>query len=245
MNLRRRRLVPLALLAAAATALAFARPAPAPAAQASADAPVRVAVVNTVRVFNDLQETRALTAELQAEGKRLADQEKEMVGRIKSFEEQRGNLRADSPQYDQLEEQWTKAVMEHEVWAKSVKARVERNRKRQVRVIYEKIYAAIAEISQQDGYDLVLSDYRPQLTDKDMAGLSFDQLGAFMNQRRVLYASQKVDISQAVLARVDAAYKANPAAGASSGPAGGDAATGSPRLSQPNASTPGARRGNQ
>jgi len=79
--------------------------------------------------------------------------------------------------------------------------------KLQTRRLFEKIEQAVSEVARQRGYDLVLTDRRPELPE-DMDRLSMEQLLSAIQARTVLYAGEKADISNDVLALLDARYRA-------------------------------------
>ena len=90
--------------------------------------------------------------------------------------------------------------------------------------LFDKIVAATTAVAQQKGLDLVLADQRPDLPE-NLGQISVDQLRAILNGRNVLFSSEKVDVTQAVIAELDAKYKAGgggppaPAAGGTPSPA--------------------------
>ena len=67
--------------------------------------------------------------------------------------------------------------------------------------------AQAIEFMEKNRYDLVITDQHPDLPD-DMDKLTLDQLRTLINSRNVLYAGEKVDISNDVLAVLDARYRA-------------------------------------
>jgi Skp family chaperone for outer membrane proteins len=213
-----RALTALSLAAALCCAAVYlASPAPSAAAQAQGQAqsrPIRVAVANTMRIFNELQETKDVEARLLADRQALAAQEKPMQEKLKTLEAEKANFRPDSPQYEQWQSQYLRAANEHKLWAQIEMGELDWKRKRQTRAIYRRIYDAVQQYAEKEGIDLVLSDHQPTLGDKEMASVPFDQMATLMNQRRVLYASKAADISDKIIALMDTRYKQNPAANA-------------------------------
>ena len=84
------------------------------------------------------------------------------------------------------------------------------------------------------------------MTDKDMEQISPENLPTILNQRRVVYVSKAADISDAVIAALDAKYKAGggagvgPGAPAPTGITGGTPGQGSTGPGTANADTAGA-----
>ena len=66
---------------------------------AMASAQAKIGVVNTARIFNEMQETKDLQAKLQQDRERLADEERQKRGHIQALRESRDQFKPDSPQY--------------------------------------------------------------------------------------------------------------------------------------------------
>jgi Skp family chaperone for outer membrane proteins len=167
----------------------------------------RIAVANTARIFSEMQELKDLRAKLQSEQKLLAGASAEKQDKLKAMQAARDTLKTDSPQYQEKNAEWLKAAIEYEAWGKINEADMQRNQKLQMRRLFEKIAQAVAEVAKQKGYDLVLTDQHPDLPD-ELDRISLDQLRNLINSRNVLYAGEKVDISDDVLAFLDARYRA-------------------------------------
>lgn len=233
--------VPKALLALSLTAAVccvaayLADPPPSAAAQAQGqiDRPIRVRVANTLKIFNELQETKDIEARLIAERQALAAEEKPMKEKVDKLEAEKGNFRPDSPQFEQWQDRLLRAESEHKLWAQVQMRDLDWKRKRQTRAVYRKIYDAIQQYSEKNGIDLVLSDHQPTLGDKEMAAVPYEQMANLMNSRRVLYTSKAADISDQIIALMDTQYKMNAggggAVGGNPGPGQGGPRTGTNR----------------
>lgn len=173
----------------------------------AADA-TRIAVANTAHIFSEMQELKDLRAKLQSEQKLLAGVSNEKQDKLKAMKAARDALKADSPQYQDKNAELLKAAIEYESWGKINEADVQRNQKLQMRRLFEKIEQAVAEVAKQKGYDLVITDQHPDLPD-EVDQVSLDQLRTMINSRNVLYTGEKIDISNDVLAVLDARYRAN------------------------------------
>ncbi len=167
----------------------------------------RIAVANTARIFSEMQELKDLKTKLQSEQKLLTGVNIEKQDKLKAQQAARDALKMDSPQYQEKNAELLKAAIEYETWAKINDADMQRNQKLQMRRLFEKIEQAVIETAKQKGYDLVITDQHPDLPD-DMDKLTLDQLRTLINSRNVLYAGEKVDISNDVLAVLDARYRA-------------------------------------
>ena len=195
--------------------------APAAAAQ---DRPVKVAVANVPRIFNELKETQDLEERFKQDRARLAGEEKPMVQQLEELQAEGRNYRPGSPQFEEWRVKFVKARVNHKAWAEVAKAEIEWKRKRQTREMYDKIYAAVSEYATSNQIDLVLADHQPTMTDKELEAIPGEQLVSILNQRRVIHASKSADISDAIIASLDARFKAGGGGGAAgAGNAGGDA----------------------
>lgn len=188
-------------------ALALALPARAQSPAPAQDTPAKVAVANTARIFNEMQETRDLKQKLESERKRLEGEERERKDKIQSLRDARNLIKPDAPQYQQKNHELLEEAIRFDVWGKMVQADVQRNQRVQMKALFDKIQAAINEVATQKGFDLVLSDQRPEIPD-DPEQLTLDQLRTLINARTVLYAGPKVDITNDVLAALNAKYTA-------------------------------------
>jgi Skp family chaperone for outer membrane proteins len=190
----------------------------------------RVAVVDPSRVFSEMQETKDLRVQLESERQRLAAVAKEKETEIDNLRKQRDPkvLRPDSPQAEELNKLLLQKAMEYEVWSKYAKLDAERNQKKQMRTLFAKIETATAEVAKQQQIDIVISDQSPDLPDT-LDQISIEQLRGALNSKRVMFTSDAANISTAVIAALDAKYKAGggggiatpaPAPAAAAAPAG-------------------------
>lgn len=203
MNRSRRTGAPRRPFAAALAALLLAAAAVPAAAQQKT---TRVAVVDPTRVFNEMQETKDLRAQLESERQRLAATSKEKEQEIQNLQNQRKAARPDSPQIEELNKQIMQKAVDYEVWGKYAKMDAERVQKRQMRTLFGKIEAAAGDVAKQQGIDLVITDQSPDLPES-LEGITIEQLRGVLNSRHVLYASDAADITSAVIALLDARYK--------------------------------------
>lgn len=216
---------PLLLLPLALLALAFPAQAQqnggggnAPAARGAAAGDVRIAVANPSRIFQAMRETQDLKETMKQDLVRLKGEEEERKAKVVKLQGQRNELKPETPQWDDANDALLKAAIDLDTWGKTSKARAERNQKRQMKHLFEQIEAAVTEVAERDGFDLVVADQRPELP-QNLDEVNFDQLRGLINSRNVLYASAKADISDRVIALLDAKYK-----GAAAAPAGGTGA---------------------
>ena len=71
-----------------------------------------------------------------------------------------------------------------------------------VKGLYDKIEAAIAEVAQKNGIDLVISDNRQEIG--NVEEITSEDLRRALGIRNVLYAGKTADISENVILLLDA-----------------------------------------
>lgn len=202
--------VGLAAVLVAVLGLVAARPA---AAQDAGTA--RVAVANPAKILSALQETADLKKNEQGEISKLQEQEQAKGKAIQDLKGQRDKFtKKGTPDWDKQTGDLVQKSVEARVWAESEQARLTRRNKEQTKALFEKIQAAIAQIAQERKIDLVLTDFGRDLPD-DVDDVTPDALRQLISQKTVLFANKGVDLSDDVIARLNAAYKSG--AGAPSG----------------------------
>jgi Skp family chaperone for outer membrane proteins len=175
-------------------------------ASAQSAAPTKVAIANPAKVFQQLQETNDLKAAMENKRKVLADEESAKRMKIKDLEAQRSQLRPDAPAYQERQRELLQATMEFQVWGQMMQADVQREQKLQMKLLFDKITTAVAEVATAKGIDLVIAEQRPDMENIDQ--LNVEQVRALINTRNVLFSAPQIDISNDVIAAMDAKYKA-------------------------------------
>ena len=180
----------------------------------------KIAVCNPARVFGDMQETKDLKQKLENDRKTIEGEVQQRQQKVKDLQAARDLLKPDSAQYQDADQKFMQEAIQFDTWSKITQAQLQGRQKAQMKALFDKIVAATSEVAQQKGLDLVLADQRPDLPE-NLAAINVDQLRAILNGRNVLFSTDKVDITQAVVAALDAKYKAS---GAAPAPAAGGAA---------------------
>ena len=176
------------------------------AAQAADPQPLRIGVANTTRIFSDMQELKDMNQKMQADRKLLEGVNIEKRTKLDALKTERDLLKSDTPQAQDKNAEYLRTGIEYETWAKLTEVNLQRQLKMQTKALFYKIEAATAEVAKQKALDLVLADQRPEFPE-DLDRLTVEQVRGMVTTRSVLYANDKVDISSAVLAVLDAKYK--------------------------------------
>jgi Skp family chaperone for outer membrane proteins len=181
------------------------RAADTPSAPATSTTPVRVAVANAGRILVEMQETKELDAKIKAELANVKSIQNEKQQQLKDLEAQRNALRPESPQYQDRNRELIQKAIEFKVWADMTQSDMQRHQKQQMKLLFEKIQAGIAEVAAEKSFDVVIADQRTDFP-SNLDDINVDQLRGLINQRIVLYAGAKVDITADVIARLDLKY---------------------------------------
>lgn len=167
--------------------------------------PTRVEFANVVRIFNQLRETQELRAVMAAQAKDLDVQRIQKSNRVRELQQQRDGLAADDPKRAELQSQLRTASAELDVWIRLSQEDIKQDQKQKIKRIYDQITATITEVAKERGTQLVLAQQTPEVP--DMTSISVEQLRQMLNERDVLYGEPSIDISDAVIAAMNAKYQ--------------------------------------
>ena len=168
--------------------------------------PTRVATANTGQIFNQIRETKDLQQKMDEQRKQLAQQEQAKRAAVNAIQEARNQFKPESQQYQEKNAELMRAAIEFETWGRVNQADMTRAQKQQMKTLFDKIEAAVGEVAKQRGFDLVIADQRGEINNLEQ--LNPDQLRVLLNQRIVLFAGPKADITNDVIAHMDKNYAA-------------------------------------
>jgi Skp family chaperone for outer membrane proteins len=185
---------------------------PAPAVAPVQTGPTRVAIANPSKIFNDMQETKGLREKLEVRRKELLNKEEQMRAAIKAKADELAQINPKHPRHEEVLEDLDNLNAQLQAWGVATKASVERQQKKMVKDLYDKIETAVGEVAQANGIDLVIADGRQEIANLDQ--VPAEELRRVLNTRNVLFSTKGVDITEKVITLLDAKY-------APKGPAGG------------------------
>lgn len=165
--------------------------------------PASVAVVNLGKIFENSDERGARRAEVSGQLEAL---QKEEATRRKELETLKTDLEILGPETDahrQTIEKLESKAIEFDTWLQYQKRKLERESTLQDETLYRKIMEAVARIAKQDGYDVVL--YMDSVD--SVRSQTRQQLMGQIQTRRVLYAADGLDITDAVSQMLNNEYK--------------------------------------
>ncbi|MFA9476718.1 OmpH family outer membrane protein [Phycisphaerales bacterium AB-hyl4] len=166
--------------------------------------PTAIAVVNIEHAFNELREKVAVENEIRSRGEQLGQEEQQRRQQIRQLREDLDVLAAGTSAYRQKEEELGRAVIELQTWTQFQQQRLAREHVLQTERLYRKMNDAIAELAQDEGYDAVL--FREG--EINFQAEQPQELVAQIQMRKVLYASDNIDITQQLIQRMNNAYEA-------------------------------------
>jgi len=168
---------------------------------------IHVGTANPSRILAEMKETKALNKTEQTERQQLDDQEKAKVKEIQDIKEQRDKFsKKNTPDWNEKTNQILTKSVELQTWVELKKAELTRRHKEEIKALFDKIQAGIAQVAADKKLDLVIADYGMDFPE-DLDTVTPDQLHALIRQKNVLFSTKGVDISSDVTARLDAALK--------------------------------------
>ncbi len=167
-----------------------------------------IGVVNMVKVFHSLQETKDVEAKLEADNNSLKSLKDDHQSHLTEMEQEiRNGPKPDTDQYDMAVQKLDQQSVAFESELKLKQVELTRNQTKQLKSIFDKIESSVADIAKTKGLDLVLTEMKPELAPGQQNSMTPDQLSQILTQRNVLYAGDNIDITSDVIAAMDAKYK--------------------------------------
>ena len=171
----------------------------------AANAQQRIAVVHISDVVSNMAEAKA--ASKNGLGHKN-DAEIERGRREQEIQKMQGDLnqlKGGSPQWNDVRNQLEDKQMMYQVWLKKTQVTLDRAAKDDLKKLFDHVNEATQQIAMEQHFNLVLAD-APEEVGPNNDQLTFQQYGALLSQRVVMFADKTVDITQDVLTRVDALY---------------------------------------
>ncbi len=199
--------VSLPVFFAAAVAAVSVAVLPGSAAQQSAVSPV--AVVNLSQVMEGLAERADAEAGLRAKAQAVAAEAETRQAAVRKLQEELMAI-TDPIQRLSKEEQVDADVIQFMAWQELMKQELDVERALAMERLYRDIMAAVADIATTDGIDLVLIHDGARGIETNPApeaGPMATQVRQQIAQRRIAFASDRIDRTRDVIIRMNADYK--------------------------------------
>jgi Skp family chaperone for outer membrane proteins len=192
------------LLAAAAVLSAAMFWAGAAGAQGNRPSGSKVVVLDVVRVFNEYMLQKDLSTELQQAQTQLQGTAKDKQARTEAMAAQVDKIDPSDPTYPDRARELLRMQADNKVWFEMTQAAITNELAIWSNRIYQDIVNEAGALSREQGYDVVL--YR----DEFEAGFDPEQTKERIRRRKTIWYSPSVDITDAVLQRLNARYANQP-----------------------------------
>jgi len=183
----------------------------------------KVATANPARIFNEIQETKDLQAKFNADLGALNEERKQKELQINDTKAARDSLKPDTAQWAERNKELVRLAVEYKAWQEIVQADLERQQKMQMRAIFDRITETVGQVAASRQIELVIAEVKPELPET-LDQMNTNDLRARLISRNVLFSVPQVDISNDVIAAMDAKYKGGGAGTAGAAPTGAPAA---------------------
>ncbi|MFM9958138.1 MAG: OmpH family outer membrane protein [Phycisphaerales bacterium] len=178
----------------------------------------KVGTIDLNKVLDQLEEKAFRERQLEGFLKGLEDGVNETGKALKQARSELDILPKNTPSYMQKREEVLRMTARLQADAQAAKLLAEEKKKSLQVDLYEKIGEATAEFAKKNAYDLVMVDDSKEKIPEDA---SPQQAQAAMVNRRVMFASPDIDISDAVASQMNNEFKASGmGGGAAPAPAG-------------------------
>ena len=166
--------------------------------------PVSVGVVDVQKVLEQLSEKIQVDADLQTRTDRLQQEAQDREKKIQDLQKDIEILAAPgSAAHEQKMEEAGNKVAELRAWREVQSQRLQREKATQYANLYRKITDTIGQTAKETGFDIVLF----KETQIDMRNLKPEQLGAFIQVRKLLWSSDDLDITDQVIQKMNNDFK--------------------------------------
>lgn len=171
-------------------------------------APTAVAVVDLQSVINDLEELKTRNTDLEKDVRRRNDTIQQLINRMEIKKEDLNNENLTREQKFEVMAELVELEATAQARRNANQRIIDINIGESFKEVYRKALATIEFIAQRDGWDIVLLDDRaidfPEQVDATQAIAA-----EIIQQRKVLYAVNRADISQTVLDQMNNDFAAN------------------------------------
>lgn len=156
-----------------------------------------VAVVNVAELIAKCQKNQDFQGQVQKRQAKLQQEQKERQNTISQLRQDLDLLTG--ADRSKKEREITKALYEFQAWQNIAQQNLLREQRTFLIELYGEIDAAVATIANREGYDMVLLD----TPSPDFDTLNPEQLVQVIGNRRVVYRSEKVNLTAIVLEKLN------------------------------------------
>ena len=161
--------------------------------------PTATAVVNVQHAFESLDEKTQVEADLKTRQEQVLQERQEKQESLKQLQQDLEILAPGTPAFQQKQEQLQKKALELKVWIEYQGQRLERERIIRLEALYRKLLESIGRVAKDNGYHVVLF----QEDEVNFRNASANQISAAVQMRKVLWADEKLDLTDEVIQRMN------------------------------------------
>ncbi len=165
-----------------------------------------VASVDLERVFNTIDLQARTEARLNGIATEMGSERDALRARIEELQEELESFQPGSPRQAEISRQVEQAVSEFRAWEGFMRLKIEAEQARAMREIYMSIRTAAAELAAENGWDFVMVDDTIPSIEPGDAQRMLQQISS----RRLLYANRNFDVTDLLIARLNASLAAAP-----------------------------------
>ncbi len=166
--------------------------------------PTKVALCDVVHVFNNYGRADDLTDRLNEKRNALQLEAESKLRAVEQMQMELEGLVEGSQQFEARLADVQKLEIERQAWGQIKEASILREHHRLTKEMYNQILAKVAQVAKARNVDLVMYQVRGELL-----GANTQQLLHEIAQRRILYASQGMDLTEIVLTSLNDDYAAS------------------------------------
>jgi len=174
---------------------------------ADAARPAKVGVVDLTRVFESSDRAKELNQEAVEMMRQYSARLNSSKERVRELSSSAAEFAMGTPQRQEQEKKLEEAVktarlLQQEAYSKENSARV-----RNTMAVYQDVNVAAEAVARKRGLDLVLRQRSlPRHTEEEMENMPINALILEISQRTALYQSPEMDVTDDVIAELNAAY---------------------------------------
>lgn len=169
--------------------------------------PTAVAIVNLDEILAKLKEVKDREAQIGAVGQERAGKVKEAIDKVNKLGNELKLMKTDNPDFARKRAELVMAAGNAEGLKNGLKQQQDFEQAQEMGRLYLKVCARIEAIAKRDGWGVVLQDDRFRRSQLEGAA-SAEQAGSLIQNIKILNAGTEVDITQQVIAEMDAEYAA-------------------------------------
>jgi Skp family chaperone for outer membrane proteins len=167
--------------------------------------PTIIATFDLERTFNDIDQKKAAFDELAKLGQDLETKRQEAAKKIQDMDADLKDHVPGGQRYREILDQLSAAAREHRATTEFYKVKLDVERARAIKRIYLDIREAVEDIAKENGYGVVFVD--DSIT--EIPDSAEEEMRRQISARRMAYTSDELDITDALIERMNASFKAS------------------------------------